>query len=169
MRKYRATLAMNERTYRDHEFEAPDDEAAKAFCEAALQAYRNPTRDKPGVEWEEFHTLEDADCDDPNIMLDRWETPPPNGDERLRTVDGTWETIEDEILDPGHLYYSQAKAFISKIANMDDCRMIVIGGDALANIVEEARALLHGERNQASRQTSGLESAAVEAAMQGGA
>jgi hypothetical protein len=118
MPNYKATLARNIRQYQTCEFSAPDDEAAKAFILTAAEAERDLSRDEPPVKWGPPHEFTNIDGDDPSIMLDRWQSPPPYDDERLRSLDGIWETVEDGISVPGHLYYARAKAFIEQIADL---------------------------------------------------
>jgi len=120
MPHYRLTFARNVRQYQHHKFEAANDSDAKAYASRALTAYANPSPAIPGncVEWDAPHEFEDIDFDDPNIMLDRWIAPPPIDDARLKTIGGRWEPLEEEILDPDHLYSSRARAFIQNVASL---------------------------------------------------
>ncbi len=165
MPHYRLTVARNVRQYQHHKFQAANNSDAKAYASRALTAYAKPTPAIPGncIEWDAPHEFEDIDFDDPNIMLDRRIASPPIGDAHLKTASGRWEPLEDEILNPNHLYSNRALAFIEHIARLtlfaeSDCvtgrpegtdpedvqtdlDWLTAQNDTLESLIREARAL----------------------------
>ncbi len=165
MPEYRLTFARNVRQYQHHKFQAANDSAAKVYASRALTAYANPTPAITGncIEWDNPHEFDDIDFNDPNIMLDRWIAPPPIDDARLKTASGRWDPLEEEILDPDHLYSSRARAFIDRIARLTlfgesdyvtgrpegtdpedvqtDLDWLIAQDETLESLIREARAL----------------------------
>ena len=123
MPQYVATLAYNQRHYSQWEFEAQDDEAARARLRQRYQ--------EGNIPWETGDDAGDADAEDPVLHLDRC----IQGSARR-------EEVESEIELPGFVYFNDLTAFAQKVAGLASADQDA--GGALAALIVEARAILKG-------------------------
>ena len=124
MPQYVATLALNQRHYSQWEFEAQDDEAARAHLRQRYQ--------EGNIPWEAGDDTGDADAEDPVLFLDR-------------CVQGSAqrEEVEGEIELPGFVYFNDLTAFAQKVADLAATQPDAAGA-TLAALAEEAAVILKG-------------------------
>ena len=126
MPQYVATLALNQRHYSQWEFEAQDDEAARAHLRQRYQ--------EGNIPWEAGDDTGDADAEDPVLFLDR-------------CVQGSAqrEEVEGEIELPGFVYFNDLTAFAQKVADLASADKDASA--TLADLIAEASAILKGAKS----------------------
>ena len=126
MPEYVATFAHNVRRYDRWDFDAADDAKALAY----LKECQNESR----IPWETSEGSGDADALDPVLSLDR-----------RASKAGELESVAEEVLLPGVIYFNDAVAFVRKVAKLAEEGAYNSVIDTLEGVVEEALALVNGK------------------------